>query len=64
MAITIQNYEWRLNGQGAYVATDYPSAGNDISLFISPFGNRIEIPPFVKEDEFVVIDKFGSTPGV
>ena len=55
MAITIQNYEWRLNGQGAYVATDYPSAGNDLSLFISPFGNRIEIPPFVKEDEFVVI---------
>lgn len=64
MAITIQNYEWRLTGQGAYVATDYPSAGNDLSLFISPFGNRIEIPPFVKEDEFVVISHFGSTPGV
>lgn len=64
MAITIQNYEWRLTGQGAYVATDYPSAGNDLSLFISPFGNRIEIPPFVREDEFVVISHFGSTPGV
>ena len=37
MAITIQNYEWRLNGQGAYVATDYPSAGNDLSFVYFTF---------------------------
>ena len=67
MSITIQNYEWSLTGAGDFIpfnANSYPAAGNDTSIFIGGFGNNIEIPPFVTETQFVVIDKFGSTPGV
>lgn len=64
MGIRIQNYEWTLRGNGAYVATDYPEAGIAHSVFVGPYGNRVEIPPFVKETEFVVIHQFGSTSGV
>ena len=64
MGIRIQNYEWTLKGNGAYVATDYPDAGTATSIFVGPYGNRIEIPPFVKETEFVVIHQFGSRDGV
>ena len=67
MSITIQNYEWSLTGAGDFIpfnANSYPTAGNDTSIFIGGFGNNIEIPPFVTETQFVVIDKFGSTPGV
>lgn len=64
MGIRIQNYEWTLKGNGAYAAADYPEAGNSHSIFIGPYGNRIEIPPFVKETEFVVIHQFGSRSGV
>jgi hypothetical protein len=64
MAITMQNYEWSLNGGGVYVAAQYPEAGNDFSIFVGGYGNNIQIPPFVMEDQFVVIEKFGSTAGV
>jgi hypothetical protein len=64
MGIRIQNYEWTLRGNGTYVATDYPEAGVANSVFVGPYGNRVEIPPFVKETEFVVIHQFGSTSGV
>lgn len=64
MGIRIQNYEWTLRGNGAYVTTDYPEAGIAHSVFVGPYGNRVEIPPFVKETEFVVIHQFGSTSGV
>jgi hypothetical protein len=67
MAITIQNYEWNLTGRGdfiPYLASDYPQAGNDLSIFVGGFGNNIEIPPFVMETQFVVIEQFGSKPGV
>lgn len=71
MAITIQNYEWRLTGESNIYgipvfasAANYPEAGVDYSIFVGPYGNRIEIPPFVSEDQFVVIEKFGSTAGV
>ena len=68
MAITYQNYEWTLKGQSATVVrhdpSDFPSAGVETSIFVGGFGNNIEIPPFVTEDQFVVIEKFGSTAGV
>jgi len=67
MSITIQNYEWSLTGAGDFIpfnANSYPVAGNDTSIFVGGFGNNIEIPPFVSETQFVVIDKFGSTPGI
>ena len=49
MGIRVQNYEWTLRGNGTYVATDYPQAHVQNSIFISDFGNRIEIPPLVRE---------------
>jgi len=67
MAITIQNYEWTLRGAGDFITynpASYPTVANDISIFVDGFGNNIEIPPFVSEDQFVVIENFGSTPGV
>ena len=67
MAITYQNYEWTLAGQSSTVAAnpaDFPPAGVETSIFVGGFGNNIEIPPFVNEDQFVVIEKFGSTGGV
>lgn len=64
MAISKQIYEWTLAGLGAYVATDYPTAGRQVSIFVDGFGNNIEFTPFVTEMQFVVLDIFGSTPGV
>lgn len=64
MGIRVQNYEWTLRGNGTYVATDYPQAHIQNSIFIGDFGNRIEIPPCVRETEFVVIHQFGCTEGV
>ena len=67
MAITYQNYEWTLKGQSATVAADpadFPPAAVETSIFVGGFGNNIEIPPFVTEDQFVVIERFGSTGGV
>ena len=63
MGIRIQNYEWTLRGDGTFNGTSYPEAGVQNSIFVGPYGNRIEIPPFVKESEFVVIHHFGCTEG-
>jgi hypothetical protein len=77
MTITRQVYEWTLSGVeiGSDV-TKIPFAGVPFSIFVGPFGrsgrmdsstltrNKTEIPPFVNEDQFVVIEDFSSTPGV
>lgn len=77
MTVTRQVYEWTLSG--VEIGSDVskiPHAGVPFSIFVGPFGrsgrmdsdtltrNKTEVPPFVAEDNFVVIEEFSSTPGV
>lgn len=68
MPIRKQQYEWRLTGAGTYAASgngvNYPSANVEYSIFVDNYGNNITHPPYVLEDQFVVLESFGSTPGV
>jgi len=78
MTVTRQVYEWTLSGTDiGSDATAIPFAGTAFSIFVGPFGhsgrsvsnvndprNKTEVPPFVAEDAFVVIEDFSSTPGV
>jgi hypothetical protein len=78
MTVTRQVYEWTLSGTdiGSDV-TAIPHAGEAFSIFVGPYGhsgravssptdrrNKTEVPPFVAEDAFVVIEGFSSTGGV
>lgn len=68
MPIRKQQYEWRLPGAGTYASsgngTGYPAANVEYSIFVDGYGNNITKPPYVLEDHFVVIEAFGSSPGV
>lgn len=64
MAITNQQYEWDLMGNGAFVASEFPTAGTENSIFIGSFGTAINEVSLVKETEFIVIDKIACTSGV
>jgi len=80
MPITKQVYEWTLNGEDiGNDATQIPPAGVAYSIFVGPYGhsnrrtpwnttmdprNKAEVPPFVSEDMFVVVEFFASTPGL
>jgi len=78
MTVTRQVYEWTLSGTdiGSDVAS-IPHAGVAFSIFVGPYGhsgrtvsssddrrNKTEVPPFVNEDAFVVIEDFSSSPGI
>jgi len=68
MPIRKQQYEWRLPGAGTYAASGngvgYPGVSIEYSIFVDGYGNNITKPPYVLEDQFVVIESFGSSPGV
>jgi len=71
MAIRKQLYTWELQGDDtdgkiANSVGHYPTVGREHSILYGDFGN---VQParqtgLVKEDEFVVIEKIGSTPGI
>jgi hypothetical protein len=68
MAIRKQIYTWELNGDGGD-GTDiahYPRAGESHSIFYGDFGNvqAGKQTGFVKEDQFIVIEKMASKPGI
>ncbi len=70
MSTRKQLYEWRLFGQGAYTAAQvgdgstYPSGGERMSIFTGGYGNNVTESNMVREDHFIVIDRFGSTNGI
>ncbi len=57
-------YEWELFGKGAFVATDFPPAGQERSIFTGGFGNLVNEVNMVRDTQFVVINEIGCTPGV
>ena len=77
MTVTRQVYEWTLSGVEIVADVNkIPFAGVPFSIFVGPYGrsgrmdsdtltrNKTEVPPFVAEDAFVVIEDFASTPGL
>ena len=64
MAISNQQYEWNLRGNGAFVAADFPRAGTENSMFIGEYGTAINEVALVKDTEFVVVEKICCTSGV
>jgi len=76
MTITKQNYLWCLNPfRMAAQGRPLPSPGEQFSIFVGPYGEAelnysdrqgevLTEPNLMREDHFVVIDDFGSTPGV
>lgn len=64
MSMRKQIYQWTLNGNGAYNSDDYPNAGEEISIFAGDYGNVVTEANLIREDRFVVIHQFGSTPGI
>ena len=71
MAIRKQLYTWELHGDEtdgkiANSVGHYPTVGREHSILHGDFGN---VQPsrqtgLVKEDEFIVLEKIGSTPGI
>lgn len=68
MAISNQQYQWNLFGNGAFVATDFPIAGGENSIFVGAYGTaqngNLNAVAMVQDTEFVVVEKIGCTPGV
>jgi len=68
MAIRKQIYSWELYGDGGdgTDVTHYPRGGESHSIFYGGFGNvqAGKQTGFVKEDQFVVIEKIASKPGI
>ena len=74
MAITKQVYLWELYGDGTYqsvtnpsdpyVNAFFPNAGETFSIFTGGYGNNVTESNLVRDGSFVVIDRFGSTPGL
>lgn len=63
--ITKQVYYWNLTpAAGAFNAATFPAAGQEFSVFTGGFGTNVTHQPEVLEDHFIVIDDFGSTPGI
>ena len=57
-----QIYLWELIP--AADGSNLPNPANQFSIFTSGYGNEITETAMVREDHFVVIDDFGSTPGI
>lgn len=75
MAITKQVYDWQLfvewndsqtvfNPQTPFVDDLLPDAGETFSIFTGGYGNNVTESNMVRDGSFVVIDRFGSTPGI
>jgi hypothetical protein len=68
MAIRKQIYTWELHGDGGDGSSlvNYPRAGESHSILWGQFGNvqAGRQTGLVKENEFVVIEKISSTPGI
>ena len=68
VAITNQQYQWNLMGNGAFVATEFPIAGAENSIFVGDYGtaqnDNLNAVAMVKDTEFVVVEKIACTPGV
>jgi hypothetical protein len=74
MAITKQVYLWELYGDSTYQSVTNPSipyvngalpnAGETFSIFTGGYGNNVTESNLVRDGSFVVIDRFGSTPGL
>jgi len=60
--ITKQIYLWTITPDAT--GSNLPQPGDQFSIFTGGFGNNITETALVREDFFVVIDDFGSTPGV
>jgi hypothetical protein len=68
MAIRKQLYTWELYGDGTQGTNPaiYPAAGVSQSILYGAFGN-VQAggqTGLIKEDQFVVIDKIASKPGI
>jgi len=75
MAITKQVYDWQLwvewddvqsilNPTDPFVDDRLPNAGESFSIFTGGYGNNVTESNMVRDGSFVVIDRFGSTPGI
>ena len=75
MAITKQVYDWQLyvewndsqtifNPQTPFVDNLLPDAGETFSIFTGGYGKNVTESNMVRDGSFVVIDRFGSTPGI
>jgi len=66
MAIRKQFFEWELigNGRSGWDASAYPPAGSEHSIFVGDYGLIAGQTSFVKETQFIVIEKIASSPGV
>ena len=68
MAISNQQYQWNLMGNGAFVATEFPIAGTENSIFVGNYGtaqnDNLNAVAMVKDTEFAVVEKIACTPGV
>ena len=63
--ITRQIYQWELTpAAGVFDPALFPPVGGEFSIFTGGFGTNITNQPEVLEDQFIVIDNFGSTSGV
>jgi len=60
--ITKQIYLWTLTPDAT--GSNLPQPGDQFSIFTGGYGDNITETALVREDFFVVIDDFGSTPGV
>lgn len=75
MAITKQVYDWQLfvewndqqsvtNPTDPFVDNLLPDAGETFSIFTGGYGTNVTESNMVRDGSFVVIDRFGSTPGI
>ncbi len=60
--ITKQIYLWTITPDAT--GSNLPQPGDQFSIFTGGYGDNITETALVREDFFVVIDDFGSTPGV
>jgi len=61
MAISNQQYQWNLFGNGAFVAAEFPIAGGENSIFVGNYGTaqngNLNAVAMVQDTEFVVVEK-------
>ena len=52
------------NPTDPFVDDRLPNAGETFSIFTGGYGNNVTESNMVRDGSFVVIDRFGSTPGI
>jgi len=61
VAISNQQYQWNLMGNGAFVASEFPIAGTENSIFVGDYGtaqnDNLNAVAMVKDTEFAVVEK-------